>query len=106
MKKIIFLFSFFSLIFSHASFACDFSRYVGYELIHEGTVTGYIDDNGVEQDDFEGCDWDRILIIDYSYRVECAEWSWSWAWHPDIIILSNGRSAVACIDDEMYDIRL
>jgi hypothetical protein len=47
----------------------DVSDYVGWQIIYAGTVTGYIDDNGVEQDDFEGCEYGRELIVDYSKSV-------------------------------------
>ena len=83
----------------------DVSNYVGYQIIHSGTVTGYIDDDGVQQDDFEGCDWGRKLIIDHSLSVTCATYSYSYSYYPDIVILSSGNSMVACIDNEMYDVQ-
>ena len=83
----------------------DISDYVGWQIIHSGTVTGYIDDNGVEQDSFEGCEWGRQLIIDYSLAVTCATYNYSYAYHPDIVVLSNGSRLAACIDDEMYDVQ-
>ena len=88
-----------------ASCTVDISDYVGWQIIHSGTVTGYIDDNGVEQDDFEGCEWGRQLIIDYSLAVTCVTYNYSYAYNPDIVVLSNGSSLAACIDDEMYDVQ-
>ena len=88
-----------------ASCTVDISDYVGWQIIHSGTVTGYIDDNGVEHDDFEGCEWGRQLIIDYSLAVTCATYNYSYAYNPDIVVLSNGSSLAACIDDEMYDVQ-
>lgn len=44
----------------------DISDYVGWQIIYSGTVTGYIDENGKKEDDFEGCEHGRILIVDYS----------------------------------------
>lgn len=83
----------------------DVSDYVGWQIIHSGTVTGYIDDNGVEQDSFEGCEWGRRLIIDYSLAVTCATYNYTYSYHPDIVVLSNGSSLAACIEDEMYDVQ-
>lgn len=98
----------FLAMFSSPAFAgceVDISGYVGWQIIYSGTVTGYIDEDGVEQDDFEGCEHGRVLIIDYSKTVTCAEYSYSYAYHPDIVILSNKSSMEACIDDDMYDVR-
>ena len=83
----------------------DASDYVGWEIIYSGTVTGYIDNDGKEVDEFDGCEYDRVLIIDYSKTVTCAEYNYSYAYHPDIVVLSNGYRMEACIDDEMFDVR-
>lgn len=107
MKKIlILLFSCLLISFTKTAYSCDFGQYVGYEIIYQGVVTGYIDENGYEKDDFEGCDWGRVLIIDYIKKVTCSSWNWNWSFLPDIIILSNGSFHVACIENEIYDINL
>ncbi|MDE2717752.1 MAG: hypothetical protein OXI33_12185 [Chloroflexota bacterium] len=82
----------------------DISNYVGWQIVYSGTVTGYISEDGREESDFEGCEYGRVLIVDYLMQVTCAEYSYSYAFHPDIVILSNGPVLKACIDDEMYDI--
>ena len=107
MKRILTAFTLSAFLTSPAWSGCevDISDYVGWQIIHSGTVTGYIDDNGVEQDSFEGCEWGRQLIIDYSLAVTCATYNYSYAYHPDIVVLSNGSSLAACIDDEMYDVQ-
>ncbi len=81
------------------------SDYVGWTIIYSGTVTGYIDENGREEDDFEGCEYGRILIVDYTKQVICSEYNYSFAYRPDIVVMTNGASLKACIDNEMYDIR-
>jgi len=83
----------------------DISDYVGWTIIYSGTVTGFIDENGREQDSFEGCEFGRILIVDYSKQVTCQTFSYSYAYLPDIVVLDDGYSRKACIDDDMYDIR-
>lgn len=111
MIKIIIVFAvtiFMTASFPHlAKAGCevDVSDYVGWQIVYSGTVTGYIDENGQEDDSFEGCEYGRVLIVDYSKSVTCAEYNYSYTYHPDIVILSNGISLKACIDDEMYDIR-
>ena len=106
MKRILTALTLFAVLASPAWSGCevDISDYVGWQIIHSGTVTGYIDDNGVEQDSFEGCEYGRQLIVDYSLVVTCATYSYSYAYNPEIVALSNGSSMAACIDDEMYDI--
>ena len=82
----------------------DVSDFVGWQIIYSGTVTGYINERGQEVDEFEGCEYDRVLIVDYSKTVTCAEYNYSYAYLPDIVIMSNGSRFKACIDNEMYDI--
>jgi hypothetical protein len=88
-----------------ASCKVDVSRYVGWQVIYSGTVTGYINEDGKEEDSFESCEHGRVLIVDYTNVVTCAEYSYSYAYHPDIVILSKGSTMKACIDNEMYDVR-
>lgn len=83
----------------------DASDFVGWTIIYSGTVTGYYDENGQEKDEFEGCDFDRRLIIDYTSIITCIDYGYSYSYQPDIVILSNGSSLKACIDDDMYDVR-
>lgn len=83
----------------------DVSDYVGWQIAYSGTVTGYIDDSGNEETSFEGCDYGRVLIVDYTKSVTCSEYGYSYAYMPEIVVLSNGSSMVACIDDNIYDIK-
>jgi hypothetical protein len=97
----------FLLVNSGSVIACemDISDYVGYQIIYSGTVTGYIDDNGQQQGSFEGCDHGRVLIVDYSKQVICAQYGYSYAYNPDIVVLANNYERVACINDNIYRIR-
>jgi len=90
---------------SNATCEMDVSKYVGWTIVHSGTVTGYIDEKGKEHDEFEGCDYGRRLLVDYRYQVTCTSYSYTYAYRPDIVILSNGSSKIACIDDDTFDIR-
>lgn len=107
MKNLILTLSLILGLATSASAYCevDVSDYVGYQIIHSGTVTGYVDDNGAQQDDFEGCEWGRQLIIDHSLSITCATYGYSYSYYPSIVILSNGNSMVAYIDNEMYDVQ-
>ena len=90
---------------AHASCEIDIADYVGWKIIYSGTVTGYIDDDGKEEDNFEGCEYGRVIIVDYHKQVICEEYGYSYAYHPDIVVMSNGHSRKACIDDDIYDVR-
>ena len=83
----------------------DISNYVGWTIIYSGTITGYIDEHGWEKDGFEGCEYGRVLIVDYTKQVTCAEYSYAYAFRPDIVVISNSFGLKACIDNEMYDVQ-
>lgn len=105
MKKIVLLISIFFLSFKAFAYCeVDVSNYVGWQIIYSGTVTGYITEDGIEESSFEGCEYGRVLIIDYTQQVTCAEYSYSYSFQPDIVVLSNGQSREACIDGDMYSI--
>ena len=107
MKNILYIFVLYVMISSYCFADCidDLSDYVGWEIIYSGTITGYIDDDGNEEDDFEGCDFGRVLIIDYTKQVTCTGYSYSYSYRPDIVVLSDGISMKACINGNMYDVR-
>ena len=98
---------FIPLFFSNIAFSCeiDVSDYVGWTIIYSGTVTGYVDENGNEESSFEGCEYGRVLIVDYTKQVTCQTYSYSYSYMPDIVVLKSGKRLEACIDDEMYDVR-
>ncbi|WP_193188531.1 hypothetical protein [Nisaea sediminum] len=84
----------------------DVADYEGWSIIYVGIVTGRVEEDGKREDDFEGCEYGRKLIVDDKYQVECLGYAYSYAYRPDIVILSNDSLAVACIDDEVYDVSL
>ena len=99
--------TFVQLLCSNIALSCeiDASDYVGWTIIYSGTVTGYIDEDGNEESSFEGCEFGRVLIVDYTKQVTCQTYSYSYSYMPDIVVLNNGPSMEACIDDDMYDVR-
>lgn len=84
----------------------DLSRLEGYTIVHTGVVTGYINEDGEKEDDFEGCEHGRKLIIDDSYVVTCNTYNYEYAYRPEIIILTKKTLAKAIIEEEVYDIML
>jgi len=83
---------------------CDLGEVVGWTLIAEKTVEGYVED-GKKEDSYEGCDYDRVLIFTDDTAVRCAEYHYSYAYRPEAYIFSDGTLLKACIDDDMIDLR-
>jgi hypothetical protein len=83
---------------------CDLSQLVGYKLIAEKTIDGYIQD-GKRGDDFEGCDFDRTIVFDDNTGVLCMTFSYSYSFRPDAYIFASGPGSMKmCVDDELYDV--
>lgn len=68
-----------SIFGSSAAADCmlNFRSYVGWQILYVGNVTGYIDANGKLNNDFEGCEWDRVLVIDHNRTVTCTGYGYS-----------------------------
>jgi hypothetical protein len=65
------------------------------------------------RDEFEGCDFDRVIRFDNGWTLTCSEYSYSYSYRPDAVIFAKtmqyrGRSywmIKALIDDEFYDMQ-
>ncbi len=107
--RLFYLLGLFSLVIApvaNADIMRELSRLDGYTITHTGTVTGYIDEDGEEQDSYRGCDYDRVLIVDDKLRVTCKEYDYNYASSPTIIILERWGRAIAIIDEEVYSVSL
>ena len=99
------------LFFSIVSYECtagceiDVADFVGWSIVYKGTITGYVDEEGKEKDEFQGCSYNRRLIVDYSKTITCTTYNYHYAYRPDVVILKNGSQIKACIDDEVYDVQ-
>ena len=93
-----------TLLFSSPALAeCDLSELLGYTLIAQKTIDGYIE-NGKRSDDFEGCDFDRIIVFDDNTGVRCMTYSYSYAYRPEASIFANGAVMEMCVDGELYNV--
>ena len=94
-----------SLLLSSARAAdCDLDEVVGYTLLASKTIEGRIEENGERKDDFEGCDFDRVIVFTDNTGVRCTSYGYQYAYRPDAYIFANGRSMKMCVEDEMYDV--
>ena len=84
--------------------ASKLTRLQGFTIVHVGTVTGYIDENGDIEDHFEGCDFGRVLIIDYNLSVTCQSYGYTYAYMPGIVVFEKKGVLKALINDQLFDI--
>jgi hypothetical protein len=82
---------------------CDLDMIVGYTLVAAKYISGYIQDEK-RKNDFEGCEWDRIIVFDDNTGVRCTTYSYSYSYHPKAYIFSNGASMQMCVDGHMYSV--
>ena len=83
----------------------DIGDYIGYTIVSRHTVTGFINDDGEKESAHNGCSYGRVLIIDNNKQVTCMDYGYSYAYHPEMILLSNGSSLKACIEDDIFNVR-
>jgi hypothetical protein len=84
--------------------AVDLSELLGFTLIEEKTVVGYIED-GEYEDGYQGCRRGRILVFQDETGVICAEHNFDFAFRPTAFIFERGSSLKVVIDDEVMDAR-
>lgn len=87
-----------------ADLADKLSKFVGYTIVHEGTITGYQDDKKKRNDSFEGCEWGRRIFIDHTFQVTCNTYSYTYSFMPKVVIIAKGQTLKMVVGDEVYDI--
>ena len=83
---------------------CELQQLIGYTLVGSKTIGGYLE-KGKRSDDFEGCDFGRMIVFDDNTGVRCTSYSYSYSYRPTAYIFSLGRSALKmCVEGELYDV--
>lgn len=83
---------------------CNLSELVGYTLIAQRTIDGYIQGEK-RSDDFEGCDFDRVIVFDDNTGVRCMTYSYTYSFRPDAYIFADRIGSMKmCVEDELYDV--
>jgi hypothetical protein len=82
---------------------CHLSELVGYRLIAQKTISGYFE-HGKRGDDFEGCDFDRVIVFADNTGVRCIGYDYSYSFMPEAYIFASGSVMKMCVEDELYDI--
>ena len=75
---------------------CDLHEVVGYTLAAIKTIAGRIDKDG-RNDDYQGCDFDRILVFDDNTGVRCTTYTYSYSYRPRAYIWAGGGSIRMCV---------
>jgi hypothetical protein len=76
----------------------------GFTILGAYTVTGFRDVNGKKSDSFEGCEFDRRIILNDSYSVMCSEYRYQYAYRPKAIMFSDGRSLRMLVSGQLYKV--
>jgi hypothetical protein len=87
-----------------AAAGCDLSQVVGYQLVAEKTIEGYLANNQVVHG-YEGCVQDRVLVFTDNTGVRCKTVVLHHAVLPNAFIFARSRSDMKlCVDDDMMDV--
>lgn len=82
-------------------------EYPEAKVIWQGRITGYKDpDKRPVQDDFEGCDWDRLIFLDDRYQVTCKRYHYHYRYRPEAVLLKTDFSYYLYVDDYFYEVRI
>src|SRR5947209_3082899 len=86
------------------AFACDdLDDLIGWTLIARKTIAGRID-KGVRKDDFERCDYDRIIVFDDNTGVRCTSYSYTYSYRPTAYVWANGSSLKMCVGSHSFSV--
>jgi hypothetical protein len=80
----------------------------GWTLVYSGKVTGYVEDDDFDKLKsyvFEGCDYDRAIILDSQYQVVCGEYSYSYHYNPQAIVVAKGGELRLIVEGKVYKVR-
>jgi len=82
---------------------------IGYEVESVKSVAGWIDEAAGKvgnEDDWEGCRYNRTIIFSDATSVECVSYHHSSAWGPQkAVIFKKYSGRILCIDDQLIDVR-
>ena len=82
-------------------------RYPEAKVAWHGRITGY-QDPGKEpvQDEFEGCDWDRLIFLDDRYQVTCKRYHYHYSHRPEAVLLKTGSRYYLYLNRYFYEVRI
>lgn len=85
------------------SAACDLSQVVGYTLVQERTIEGYIE-NGLRQRGFNGCQPDRVLVFTDRTGLRCRSQGVQALDVPKAYIFARSQTDIKlCVGNDIYE---
>ena len=98
IKNILMVFVFFIAIptIALADLADDLDDLVGYKIVARKTIDG----------EFEGCDFDKLIVFDDRTILRCESYGYQYSYRPTAVILFNGYNIKMIVDDEVYDMSI
>ena len=71
------------------------SELTGYKIIAKKTIDG----------EFEGCDFDKIIVFDDRTALRCFSYGYQYAYMPAAVILFNGSNIKMLVGEDIYDMQ-
>jgi len=65
---------------------------IGWTIIESKTIEGYKDRGKPKKNDFEGCDYDRVIYFMDGSAVTCSSYGYSYSYMPTAIILGKSTT--------------
>ena len=90
---------------ANAQLASTLKKWVGYTIVDLGVVTSWHDPDGKRGDAFEGCNYDRVLVIDYTKQVTCVGYAYHYAYRPEVVFLRRRGMLKMVVDYEEFDVK-
>ena len=91
---------------ANADLTNELSHYIGYTIIADKTVKGWVSKDGTEaEENFKGCKYGTKIVFTDNTYLTCATYSYHYAYRPEAIILYNGSSYIMIVDSEAFDMR-
>lgn len=101
LLAIVLTFSLFGLVAS----ATDMGNYVGWTIVADKRIAGYVDEKGNEKSQFDGCNYGWKIIFDDRTFLTCSGYHYHYAYHPEAILLVRGGAWTMLVNDDAYDMR-
>ncbi len=98
--------------FAYADCESILEKYIGWTIVASKTIEGYRDPGKEKKDDFEGCDYDRVVYFTDGTAVTCNSYGYQYAYMPKAIILGKNSTYkgknltlfIMIVDGNEYDV--
>jgi hypothetical protein len=88
-----------------ASIEDELGRLEGWTILGTYQITGWKDRDGKKGDAYEGCNYGRVLILNYQFAVTCSGYWYEYAYHPTVVILAKGSGVKMILNGTIRDVQ-